>query len=340
MTDIPVHLEQIFRYASLAPNSYNCQPWRIKLVPGSGVEWVVQSDSSRWLPYCDPANHGLLLSIGAFWENLILAANALGYEVHTKIMASRPIDTDILKMKLVEHPESKDRPPGMSQMLDLMENRFTNHRMYKKTPLSPFHLEECQTLLPGSIAFFSRESEKGKWIAGNQVDAMKQQVFNDMKQEELAKWTRFSPSLAVQRGDGVTAEMAGFSGLTKFLCHAFMTPERLLSDTVRIQTVKWMKKRITRCAGFFAITSEDNSVSSLLQAGRVMEQLELKCTQLNIQVSTISQLINESPWNQDLTVKLGLENPVQMIMIAGYSDNRPKIIRIRRPVKDFVFHHP
>ena len=70
-----------------------------------------------------------------------------------------------------------------------------------------------------------------------------------------------------------------------------------------------------------------------------MEQLALKCSQLNIQVSTISQLINETPWDYQVKVKLGLEKPVQMVMIAGYSTKKPKILRIRRPVKDFVFHH-
>jgi nitroreductase len=74
---IPEHIAQILRYASLAPSSHNTQPWRVKIISDS--EFIIQSDSTRWLPKVDPDNRELLLSIGAFWENLDQAALAFGF---------------------------------------------------------------------------------------------------------------------------------------------------------------------------------------------------------------------------------------------------------------------
>jgi hypothetical protein len=277
-----------------------------------------------------------MLSIGAFWENLDQAANALGYEAQTEIVAAQTTDTDILKVKLVENRETNIPSDGP---LKLMENRCTYRLKYKQQNISPSHLEECHALLPGMLAYFPRESPKGKWLAGNQIEAMRQQVFNDGKQEELAEWTRFSRSLAAERGDGTTAEMAGISGIGKFFWYTFMSPKSLLSKNARTSIVQGMKKRVTWCAGFFVLTSEDDSVPSLLHAGRALERLFLKCTQLNIQSTPLTQLVHEAPWYRQLGDELGLQKPIQMIVCAGYpgKPHQPGN-HLRRPVKDFVTH--
>ncbi len=336
MANIPENLEKIFRYASFAPSSHNSQPWRIKALKDSGLGFVIQSDSSRWLPQVDPFNREVMLSIGAFWENLRQAAVAFGVEAQTEIVAVHSTDADILKVKLVEHPHPNHQP---AEILTLMENRSTNRSRYEKKALSPFHLEECQALLPEHLTYFPRESEKGEWMAHGLIEAMRRQAFNDGKQAELAEWLRFSRSQATERGDGITAEMLGLSGIVKFSWYTFMTPKSALFKMFRNSSVNSMKERVTWCGGFFVITSEDGSVPSLLQAGREFERLALKCTRLEIEVQPVSQVIQEVPWNQRLEVGLGLSKPVQWVLCVGYSNkHRHPDIRIRRPVKDFFLH--
>lgn len=338
MANIPGNLEQILRYASFAPSSHNSQPWKVKVLLGSGLEFVVQSDSSRWLPRVDPTNREVLLSIGAFWENLCQAASAFGFEVHAEIMAANAADADILKVKLVKYPHPYNHPP---EMLTLMENRSTSRRKYKKKALFSSHLEECKKLIPGNLTYFSRESEKGKWIAAGLVEAMRQQAFHDGKQKELVDWLRFSRSQVAERGDGITAEMLGLPGIFKFTWYTFMTPKIALSKIFRSASVKSMKTQVTHCAGFFVITSEDVSVQSLLHAGREFERLAHKCIRLNIQVQPVSQLIQEEPFNRRLNDELGLSKPIQWIVRVGYSDSdsdkhpEPGIC-MRRPVNDFA----
>lgn len=329
MTDVPEYLEQILNYAALAPSSHNCRPWNVTI--RSDSELTIGADPTRRLPEVDPTNRETLLSIGAFWENLEQSADALGFETHTDIIAATLTDTDILEVKLKRKPQPQTHP-STHPVLKLMETRATNRKKYKPTPLSPSHLETCGSLLPTHLTYYPRESEKGLWISTALVEAMRQQVFDDGKQAELAKWLRFSRTEAKERGDGLTAEMLGLSGLLKFVWYAFMNERHAMSRLFRNGAVKGMKDRVKHCAGFFVITSDDGSVQSLLQAGRDFERLALKCTELNIAVHPVSQMIQESPWNEQLQKELKLSKPAQWMLCVGYPCRRFKpACRFRRP---------
>ena len=64
----------ILYYASLAPSGHNSQPWFVRVLNQN--EWIIGVDPQRRLPAVDPDNREILLSIGAFAENLSLAAGA------------------------------------------------------------------------------------------------------------------------------------------------------------------------------------------------------------------------------------------------------------------------
>jgi hypothetical protein len=69
-------VHSILYYASLAPSGHNTQPWSVRL--GHEEMWI-GTERSRWLPGVDPTNREATLSLGAFLENLIVAAPAYGY---------------------------------------------------------------------------------------------------------------------------------------------------------------------------------------------------------------------------------------------------------------------
>ena len=324
---MPENIAQILKYASLAPSSHNTQPWRVKIISDS--ELIIQSDSTRWIPKVDPDNRELLLSIGTFWENLVLYCLSFGFDAQTEILATNPKDTDILKVKLVRCPPLKDNS------LELMEMRVTNRKPYENRDLEPLHIKELKKLLPHHLTYFPRESEEGKWIAKSTIEASKKQAFDDEKQKELSEWLRFSRSEVKKRKDGLTPEMLGMSGMAEFFWYTFMSRKSALSGSFRNKGVKNIKNQANNCAGFLVITSDDVSVSSLLHAGREFESLALKCTELRIAVHPISQLIEELPWTEQIGESLGLKKPVQFILRVGYSKFQPKP-SVRRPIEEFT----
>ena len=75
--DLPIAAAQkeLIRYATLAANSHNTQPWRFGV---SDRSILVAPDLDRRLPSVDPDNHHLYASLGCATENLIQAAAAFG----------------------------------------------------------------------------------------------------------------------------------------------------------------------------------------------------------------------------------------------------------------------
>jgi len=76
----------ILYYASLAPSGHNSQPWYVKVK--SPNEWIISADPNRRLPAVDPQNREVMLSIGAFVENLTIAAGTFGLQAEIEVIAS------------------------------------------------------------------------------------------------------------------------------------------------------------------------------------------------------------------------------------------------------------
>jgi hypothetical protein len=92
-------------HAGLAPSGHNSQPWRAKIE--SPRLWTVEVDDSRQLPAVDPNNRELLLSIGAFVENLSIAAGVLGLSAETDVVENHGSGHPAVHIAL-----HKDKPTG------------------------------------------------------------------------------------------------------------------------------------------------------------------------------------------------------------------------------------
>jgi hypothetical protein len=66
-------LRDLVRFATLASNSHNTQPWRFRL-SANGME--ILPDFSRRTPIVDPDDHHMFVSLGCAAENVAIAANA------------------------------------------------------------------------------------------------------------------------------------------------------------------------------------------------------------------------------------------------------------------------
>ena len=69
-------LREIARFATMAPNSHNTQPWRIGIEDSA---LVLRPDFQRRCPVVDPDDHHLFVSLGCAAENAVRAAAAFGF---------------------------------------------------------------------------------------------------------------------------------------------------------------------------------------------------------------------------------------------------------------------
>src|SRR6266496_4256717 len=77
---------ELVRFATLAANSHNTQPWTFTS-SSNGI--VIAPDFGRRCPAVDPDDHHLFVSLGCAAENVVLAAAALGLRAAPRIDGDR-----------------------------------------------------------------------------------------------------------------------------------------------------------------------------------------------------------------------------------------------------------
>ena len=94
---------ELIRYATLAANSHNTQPWRFT---AAERRIAITPDFTRRCPAVDPNDHHLFVSLGCATENLVHAAAAAGFACTTSISKETvaigldpapPLETDLFK---------------------------------------------------------------------------------------------------------------------------------------------------------------------------------------------------------------------------------------------------
>lgn len=89
------------------------------------------------------------------------------------------------------------------------------------------------------------------------------------------------------------------------------------------------------CCGFLIITGKTET-KELIKTGMLLESIWLRAVKLGISVHPMSQVLEESPYCQEIDGKLKTEQPVQMVLRVGYVKDYGQNNRIRRDLADYV----
>jgi hypothetical protein len=328
---------EILYLASLAPSSHNTQPWNVKIVEPK--HWIIGSDKKRWLPAVDPENRELLLSIGAFVENLILAARTFGYETDIQIIAKNRTDTDIVEIRLkkgrtVDFPTEKikQRRTVRSDYLD-QEIKTQDLKYITKHEVKSCSLPNVPS--PHSF-YFPNHTPQGKYLQQGTIEANRKQAFRDPAQEELANWIRWSDKEGKTHRNGLTPESMEIKGIGGLFVRNFYDRPSVLKKSFREQTVDIVAKQVKTCGGWLIVTSQDSSIPTLIEYGRVWENMLLKIREKMIAIHPMSQMLEEELWKKQIAKELGLNGEVQWILRTGYLKSYPEPVSLRMPISWFV----
>jgi len=327
---------EILYLASLAPSGHNTQPWVVRILEPK--HWVIGSDKKRWLPAVDPENREMLLGIGAFLENMVLAAGTFGYSVDVKIIAKNRTDADIAdirlrKDKVQEFPveKFKKRRTVRSNFLD-QEIKGDDLKYITKHDTRPC-LVQIQS--PHS-SYFPNNSPQGKYLQAGTIEANRAQAFRDPAQEELANWIRWSNKEAKQYRNGLTPESMEIKGIAGFFVRSFYDRQSVLKKSFRDQTVDVAAKQVKTCGGWLVVTSSDSSIPALIEHGRVFQNMLLKIRDKMIAIHPMTQMLEEKPWKDQVAKELGVTGEVQWILRISYLKSYPDPVSLRMPVSWFV----
>lgn len=318
---------RILHYASLAPSGHNTQPWSVRVVKKH--EWIVGADPARRLPVVDPENRELLLSIGAFAENLATAAAALGYEPHMEVIADSPWSTDLIRVilkpaKAVPYP------------LERIEARRTVKRGLQNRELRARDVHALSNPLNGRLFYFPRGTSHAECLEEGTVDCFRLQSQKDAAQKELASWLRFRDRTARKHRDGLTPENMEMSGFSGWYVRHFMDPEDALKESFRKRGTASTQELASQGGGWFVVTSPGSSVRDVIETGRGFERMALLAREHGVAIHPMTQLLEE-PEGRRRIAEHHCETMVpQFVLRVGYVDPYPAPVSLRRPVSRFL----
>lgn len=317
----------ILKYASLAPSGHNCQPWLVKIIDVNKL--VVAADPARRLSAVDPNNREVMLSLGAFAENLSLAAGTFGFRADMDIIAESSFDQAIIEVTLKE-----------SQSEDYPLERITRRRTVKHGHLpKEIKKEDVMALsghLKGHLFYFPRGTEHAQCIEEGAIENFRIQSNQDKAQKEMVKWVRLRNADAKQHRDGLTAASMEIHGFTGWFVRNFSKPEDFLKDSFRLQGVQLTEKLARQGGGWFIITSKGNTVADLIDTGRKFERLALMARERNIAIHPMTQYLEEKEGRQQIADNHDASVIPQFVLRVGYLSKYPDPVSLRRPVEWFV----
>ncbi len=194
---------ELVRYATLAANSHNTQPWRFSFVP-DGI--VMAPDFTRRTPIVDPDDHHLWVSLGCALENLVLAAAAFG------LRAEPAFERGALAVRLAPISPTRSLP------FDAIPMRQCTRAEYDGKPLAADELRQLASAGSGAGVNVLLLTERMR-LAGV-LDWVLRGCSAQMRDSDFVlepkRWIRFSDAEALATRDGLAARASGNPSLPRW----------------------------------------------------------------------------------------------------------------------------
>ena len=320
-------LSRILYYASLAPSGHNSQPWSVLI--HSDSELTISADPKRRLPAVDSKNREVMLSLGAFLENLTLAAEAEGYAVSSEVIAQSSADTDIVRVRF-SRGEVKDYP------MERLTGRMTVKHGYRPDELKDDVVQKLAEPFDGHLHYYPRGDWHAKCIREGAVESMRIQLTRKETQREMAEWVRLDKESALKHRDGLTTEGMEITGFKGWIVRNFMEPADFMKKSALDQTLKVTDQLASEGGGWFIITSNGTSVADLIDTGRRFERMALMAREHNVAIQPMTQWLEEETGRKQIADNHDASIMPQFVLRVGYMDRYPDPVSLRRPVRWFV----
>jgi hypothetical protein len=202
----PAAARELVRYATLAANSHNTQPWRFRLAERS---IAISPDLGRRLASVDPDDHHLFVSLGCATENLIQAAAAFGFRatpVFDRQTGATRIDIDTA-------------PRERSALFDAIPQRQSTRTVYdgRAAPADHLRLLEAAGAGPGVQMLLFTQRQQIEDILGYLIAGNSAQMDDPSFIAELKAWLRFNEAEALRKDDGLFTKCSGNPALPSWL---------------------------------------------------------------------------------------------------------------------------
>lgn len=313
-------LREMIRYATLAANGHNTQPWKFRINKSTAT---ILPDFSRQTPVVDPDDHHLFASLGCASENFAFTAEARG----------RPAEI-IFNSK--DHGEVLidlgNKKSNETEFFKAIPYRQCTRSEYngKKASTSDLKLLEKAAQVGGISLILITEKEPMDRVLEYVVASNSAQIDDPAFVKELKQWIRFNPSQALHTQDGLFSGCSGNPTMPTWvgnLIFRFVFTKDSSNDGY--------SKQIRSSAGIAVFFSDKNDKQHWVNAGRSYQRFALQATALGMRHSFINQPVEVAEIRPDFAkwLDVGDKRP-DLVVRFGYAPALP--MSLRRPVEDVL----
>lgn len=260
-------------------------------------------------------------------ESLAFALDACGYDTEIACPGARGEAAVIAYTRRADAAVDREK-------LEVIRRRHTDKRSYRTDPIRP---EALARLLGGTdgVYGYAVGTEAFSYLQSGTVEAVTRQSADAAYRRELGAWMRLSDREAAEQQDGITAEMLGLRGVVKALYYLTTSRRSVLGDGFAAQGVDTARRQAEHCGAFFVVTGEDTA-AGWLDAGRRTQAFWFRCVEQQVSIQPMSALLEVPSGPAETARRLGLEEPAQMLLRAGYVEDYGENPAVRRDLRDYI----
>jgi len=309
--------KELVRFATLAANSHNTQPWlfsvaerRVTIVP----------DLSRRCPAVDPDDHHLFASLGCAAENLVQAASAMGFATDVTFADD--------KLTIALEPA----PHVASPLVAAIPQRQCTRAPYdgKAVETEKLRLLESAGAAPEVSLLLLTDRTRMAAVTEYVLQANSAQMQDKAFMDELKAWMRFNRASAVATMDGLYAPASGNPALPTWLARTLL-PFVFKEST---ENEKYATS-IASSAGVAVFAAAQNDKAHWVAAGRACQRFALQATALGLKYAFINQPVEVPRLRGQFATYLGLgDQRPDLVVRFGAGPELPRALR--RPVESVL----
>ncbi len=306
-------LRDLVRFATLAANSHNTQPWKFALADSS---INIIPDAERRTPVVDPDDHHLYASLGCAAENLALAASAKGRS------ASVVFDPSQIRIDLAK------ASPAENELFGAITKRQCTRSVYSgaDVPAGSLKLLEDAARQEGVDFIVITDRVKREQVLEAIIAANSAQLSDSAFVAELKGWIRFNPAAALITGDGLFSACSGNPNLPTWFASVIFP----LVLTAASENQKCVEQ-VRSSAGIAIFASRSDDKEHWFNAGRAYERFALQATAMGIRNAFLNQPVEVPAKRAEFAKLLGLTGG-RPDFVVRFGEAPAMPMSLRRPV--------
>jgi nitroreductase len=316
---VPVNADfaNLVRFATLAPNGHNTQPWRFAERP-SGAR--ILPDLTRRTPVVDPDDHHLFVSLGSAAENFIIASSAQGRLGAMTFVGEGEgrIDIDLVS-----------GAPQASPLFQAIPARQSTRSIYDGRAVSAQHLTLLAEAarIEGVTLMVITDPSKREAVLDFLVRGNNAQMDDPHFVDELRDWIRFNPEQALASGDGLFSKCTGNPAIPTWIGKRFFGMV-FKKDAENKKYVAQMRSS----AGVAVFIGDKADKDHWVRVGRSFQRFALQATALGIRHAMVNQPVEVPAIRAEFARWLGI-GEMRPDLVVRFGHAPPMPMSMRRPAR-------